>query len=314
MQTTGAEAVPDGATGRGLLSRRPPRGPSHGRAPRLRPGVGVERPSGVRSILLATGRGRTLSPVSGGTGPGFSPSPRGPVIVGAVGGGGKYKKLCSGECRARTGASIPCGHGHRSVIPLVPVTTAESAVPAGSVCSTGSAASVGPGQVGARFRRGRRRRGPPGRLLPRHPGRRAGPHRRLPTRPAPRPGRQPGHLPRPGRLAAHLPRPRRPSRPRPAHHRIRPTDAGASRRPRRQRRLRLRRGFNRIPRPRNQTAPANGHYRRGPRRRPRSRRRSRHRGQKTARQHRHQRPNHLPRLRLGRGMAPDLEVRRCLPR
>ena len=65
MQTTGAKAVPDGATGRGLLSRRPPRGPSHGRAPRLRPGVGVERPSGVPSILLATGRGRTLSLVRG---------------------------------------------------------------------------------------------------------------------------------------------------------------------------------------------------------------------------------------------------------
>ena len=230
MQTTGAEAVPDGATGRGLLSRRPPRGPSHGRAPRLRPVVGVERPSGVPSILLATGRGRTLSPVSGGTGPGFSPSPRGPVIVGAVGGVGKYKKLCSGECRARTGASIPCGHGHRSVIPLVPVGRVSVVGPGGALRSTaipvetaypaGSASSIesGCGRV-------RHRHGPPGRLLPFHPGRRTGPHRRLPTRPAPRPGRQPRHLPRPGRLAAHIPRPRRPSRPHPAHHRPTRTDA-----------------------------------------------------------------------------------------
>ena len=189
----------------------PARGPSHGRAPRLRPGVGVERPSGAPSILLATGRGRTLSPVSGGTGPGFSPSPRGPVIVGAVGGVGKYKKLCSGECRARMGAFIPCGHDHRSVISLVPVTTAESALPGGSVervVPVGRVSVVGPGgalgsaaipvetaypagsasSIESGCGRVRRRYGPPGRVLPFHPGRRAAPHRRLPARPAPRPG------------------------------------------------------------------------------------------------------------------------------
>ena len=145
---------------------------------------------------------------SGGTGPGFSPSPRGPVIVGAVGGVGKYKKLCSGECRARMGASIPCGHGHRSVIPLVPVTTAESALPGGSVervvpvgpggalrstaipvetaYPAGSASSIesGCGRV-------RRRYGPPGRGRPPPPRPPPGPPRPPPAPPAPPPGAPP---------------------------------------------------------------------------------------------------------------------------
>ena len=75
---------------------------------------------------------------------------------------------------------IPCGHDLRSVIPVI---ATRSVLPTRFAGPTVPGGSIGPG-----CGRGRRRRGPPGRGLPRHPGRGAGPHRRRPARPAPGPG------------------------------------------------------------------------------------------------------------------------------